>query len=112
MIRIGGIVLCGGHSKRMGQSKAWLPFGKERMLQRVVRILGAVVQPVIVVAAPNQDLPGLSTTVSVVARRHARPWAVGRIGHRVGRTQRRVRCRVFIKLRCAIFAIGFRDADG
>jgi molybdenum cofactor guanylyltransferase len=66
MDRIGGIVLCGGHSKRMGQSKAWLPFGKERMLQRVVRILGAVVRPVVVVAATDQDLPGLPADVSVV----------------------------------------------
>jgi molybdenum cofactor guanylyltransferase len=66
MHHLGGIVLCGGHSRRMGRSKAWLPFGNERMLQRIVRILGTVVRPVIVVAAPDQDLPVLPVEVSVV----------------------------------------------
>ena len=56
---IAGIVLCGGQSKRMGKPKAWLPFGGELMLPRVVRILRTVVAPVVVVAAPDQDLPPL-----------------------------------------------------
>jgi molybdopterin-guanine dinucleotide biosynthesis protein A len=54
-----GIVLCGGKSSRMGRPKALLPFGPELMLQRVVRILSAVVSPVVVVAAPDQELPPL-----------------------------------------------------
>jgi molybdopterin-guanine dinucleotide biosynthesis protein A len=66
-MRIGGIVLCGGKSSRMGRPKAWLPFGEELMLPRVVRILGEVVEPIAVVAAPNQDLPPLPTSV-IVAR--------------------------------------------
>ena len=41
----------------MGVSKATLPFGAETMLQRVVRLLGNVVSPVIVVAAREQPLP-------------------------------------------------------
>ncbi len=57
----GGIVLCGGKSTRMGTSKALLPFGPETMLQRVVRLLGEVVAPIVVVAAPGQDLPLLPT---------------------------------------------------
>ena len=61
-----GIVLCGGQSRRMGQPKAWLPFGGERMLQRVVRILGEVVQPIVAVAAPGQDIPELPSQVHVV----------------------------------------------
>lgn len=52
----GGIVLAGGKSNRMGTSKALLPFGPETMLQRVVRILGTVVSPIVVVAAPAQEL--------------------------------------------------------
>jgi len=65
--RSGGIVLCGGRSTRMGTSKALLPFGTETMLQRVVRLLGGVVSPLVVVAAPGQDLPALPSGV-IVAR--------------------------------------------
>jgi molybdenum cofactor guanylyltransferase len=62
---VGGIVLCGGQSRRMGRPKAWLPFGPEVMLQRVVRLLGTVVGPIVVVAAPGQELPDLPETVLV-----------------------------------------------
>jgi molybdenum cofactor guanylyltransferase len=61
----GGIVLCGGKSTRMGSPKALLPFGSETMLQRVVRLLGGVVSPLVVVAAPAQDLPSLPASVVV-----------------------------------------------
>lgn len=63
--RAGGIVLCGGKSTRMGTSKALLPFGPETMLQRVIRILGGVVSPIVAVAAPEQELPALSRNVIV-----------------------------------------------
>src|SRR4051812_40881937 len=63
---VGGIVLCGGKSSRMGRPKAWLPFGGEVLLQRVVRVLGEVVDPVIVVAAPDQDVPPLLPGVGIV----------------------------------------------
>jgi molybdenum cofactor guanylyltransferase len=66
-MRAAGIVLCGGKSTRMGVSKATLPFGPETMLQRVVRLLGTVVSPVVVVAAPEQSLPKLLQGV-IVAR--------------------------------------------
>jgi molybdopterin-guanine dinucleotide biosynthesis protein A len=62
---IGGIVLCGGKSSRMGVAKATLPFGDESMLQRVVRLLGTVVSPIIVVAARDQPLPPLPDDVTV-----------------------------------------------
>ena len=61
----GGIVLCGGKSTRMGTPKAALPFGAETMLQRVVRLLGAVVSPIVVVAAREQSLPPLPDTISI-----------------------------------------------
>ncbi|MEO8257771.1 MAG: molybdenum cofactor guanylyltransferase [Acidobacteriota bacterium] len=61
----GGIILCGGKSTRMGSPKAWLPFGPETMLQRVVRLLGTVVSPLVAVAAPEQALPGLPAEVIV-----------------------------------------------
>ena len=64
-IRAAGIVLCGGKSTRMGTSKALLPFGSETMLQRVVRILGEVVAPMVIVAAADQGLPALPRDVIV-----------------------------------------------
>jgi molybdopterin-guanine dinucleotide biosynthesis protein A len=66
MTRVGGIVLCGGQSKRMGRPKAWLPIAGELMLPRVVRLLREVVSPVVVVAAPEQDLPPLPDDVQIV----------------------------------------------
>ncbi len=66
MTRVGGIVLCGGQSKRMGQPKAWLPIAGEIMLPRIVRLLGEVVAPMVVVAAPDQDLPALPDDVRIV----------------------------------------------
>lgn len=65
MTRAGGIVLCGGRSSRMGRPKAWLPFGNEVLLQRVVRILSEVVAPIVVVAAPNQSLPELPVHIRI-----------------------------------------------
>ena len=49
----------------MGTSKALLPFGPETMLQRVVRLLSEVVSPIVVVAAIDQDLPQLPSSVIV-----------------------------------------------
>src|SRR5207237_975704 len=66
MASVGGIVLCGGQSSRMGRPKAWLPFAGEIMLPRVVRLLREVVEPVVVVAAPDQDVPPLPAEVAVV----------------------------------------------
>lgn len=63
--RRGGIVLCGGKSTRMGSPKALLPFGPETMLQRVVRLLGGIVSPIVVVAAADQELPTLPREVIV-----------------------------------------------
>ncbi len=69
MNKTAGIVLCGGKSSRMGESKAWLPFAGEPMLCRVVRLLGEAVSPVVVVAGPEQDLPALPTGVAIVRDR-------------------------------------------
>jgi molybdopterin-guanine dinucleotide biosynthesis protein A len=66
LCKIGGIVLCGGQSKRMGRPKAWLPFAGELMLARVVRLLGEAVDPLVVVAAPEQDVPPLPGKVHIV----------------------------------------------
>jgi molybdenum cofactor guanylyltransferase len=62
----GGIILCGGHSTRMGQPKPWLQFGTELLLPRMVRLVSAAVQPVVVVAAAGQELPALPTRTIVI----------------------------------------------
>jgi molybdenum cofactor guanylyltransferase len=66
---VGGIVLCGGQSRRMGRSKATLPFGPEAMLVRVLRLLREVVAPCVVVAAPGQQLPPLPPDVQLIRDR-------------------------------------------
>ena len=63
---VGGVVLCGGKSSRMGRPKLSLPFGSELMLPRVVRIMSEVVLPIVVVAATGQDLPELPSNVRIV----------------------------------------------
>ena len=63
---VGGIVLCGGQSQRMGTAKAWLSFGAETLLQRVVRLLAEVVDPIVVAAARGQELPALPKDVHLV----------------------------------------------
>ena len=65
-MRVGGVVLCGGQSQRMGRPKAWLPFAGELMLPRVVRLLSEAVSPIVVVAAPDQEVPPLPSAVALV----------------------------------------------
>jgi molybdopterin-guanine dinucleotide biosynthesis protein A len=43
----------------MGRPKVWLRFGNEHLLQRVVRIVGGVVRPVVACAQRDQSLPPL-----------------------------------------------------
>jgi len=65
----GAIILCGGRSLRMGRDKALLPFGpQETLLQRVVRIVSAMIPPerIVCVAAARQELPTLPAAVRVV----------------------------------------------
>ncbi|GIS62218.1 MAG: hypothetical protein CM1200mP2_44430 [Planctomycetaceae bacterium] len=62
---VGGIVLCGGHSRRMGSPKFALPFGPISMLQHMVSRLGQSLDPVVVVAAPEQRLPDLPDEYSL-----------------------------------------------
>lgn len=70
-MRVAGVVLCGGASRRMGRAKATLPFGGELLLPRVVRLLTEVVAPCVVVAAPEQEVPALPAGVRVVRDRQS-----------------------------------------
>ncbi|RUL88769.1 molybdenum cofactor guanylyltransferase [Tautonia sociabilis] len=74
MTGLSAVVLCGGESRRMGRPKAWLPFGSELLLPRVVRLVGRVADPVVVVASPDQDLPPLPGNVNVLERRDPVPF--------------------------------------
>jgi molybdopterin-guanine dinucleotide biosynthesis protein A len=53
----------------MGRPKPSLPFGDEAMLARILRRLGEVVSPVVVAAAPGQQLPALPASVPIVRDR-------------------------------------------
>ncbi len=63
---VAGVILCGGRSSRMGQDKASLHLGERPFLFRVTQAAGAVVNPVVVVAAVGQRLPDLPVGVQVV----------------------------------------------
>jgi molybdopterin-guanine dinucleotide biosynthesis protein A len=54
----------------MGFPKPMLPFGPECVLQRVVRLLGAVTPEIVVAAGPQQELPDLPPGARVVRDRY------------------------------------------
>jgi molybdopterin-guanine dinucleotide biosynthesis protein A len=61
-----GVVLAGGRSARMGSPKAALEWHGSTLLRRAVGIVGRVVDgPVIVVTAPEQELPALPAGLEV-----------------------------------------------
>jgi molybdopterin-guanine dinucleotide biosynthesis protein A len=61
---IGGVVLAGGHSTRMGAAKAGLDWHGVPLIVHVVRaVAGATGGPVVVVAAAGQQLPDGLTVV-------------------------------------------------
>lgn len=56
---LSGIILAGGRSSRMGRPKALLPFDNEPLISHIVRRLQPIVDEIVVVAAPDQQLPSL-----------------------------------------------------
>jgi molybdopterin-guanine dinucleotide biosynthesis protein A len=68
-MRIGGIVLAGGRSERMGSSKAWLEWHGATLLEHVVGVVSEAVGdgPVVVVSAAGQELPGLPAQIRIVS---------------------------------------------
>jgi molybdopterin-guanine dinucleotide biosynthesis protein A len=57
------IILTGGKSSRMGRPKALLPFDDEPLIAHIVRALQSRFMDIVVVAAPEQDLPRLPVTL-------------------------------------------------
>ena len=67
MAHAAGIVLAGGRSSRMGSPKAALEWHGSTLLRRICGIVGRAVDgPVVVVRAPEQELPELPDGVEVV----------------------------------------------
>jgi molybdopterin-guanine dinucleotide biosynthesis protein A len=65
---VAGIVLAGGRSSRMGTAKAGLEWHRSTLLYRTCGVLQrALAGPVVVVAAPGQELPRLPHGVRLVA---------------------------------------------
>ena len=58
------IVLTGGKSSRMGQPKALLPFDGEPLIAHTVRLLQTTFADIVVVTAPDQELPPLPVMVT------------------------------------------------
>jgi molybdopterin-guanine dinucleotide biosynthesis protein A len=62
------IILAGGRSSRMGSPKAELEWHGSTLLRRVTGVLARVVDgPIIVVRAPDQELPDVAKRVELVA---------------------------------------------
>ena len=57
------VILAGGKSSRMGQAKALLPFAGEPLIVHTVRRLTQLFPDIVVVAAPEQELPSLPVTL-------------------------------------------------
>jgi molybdenum cofactor guanylyltransferase len=68
MAQTAAIVLAGGRSSRMGSPKAGLEWHGSTLLRRVTGLVARVVDgPVVVVRAPDQELPELDRRVELVA---------------------------------------------
>ena len=58
-----GVILSGGRNSRMGENKAFLRIGGERMIDRTVRLFQSVFQQVIIVAASPLDYLDQQATI-------------------------------------------------
>lgn len=76
-MRVGGVVLSGGGSRRMGSSKCQLRFGPETMLERVVRLISEVVSPIVVISSVGQELPPLASEIIVAHDTHPNAGPLG-----------------------------------
>lgn len=65
-MKLGGAVLCGGKSSRMGRPKGLLPWENEVLLQKIVRTVQQVCSPVVLVAAKDQEVPHVSKDVKIL----------------------------------------------
>lgn len=71
--RVGGILLAGGQSRRMGHSKLFLPLEGVPLIVRAYRALSAVAAPVRVIGAPEDAIELLARWVGDGVRHHCYP---------------------------------------
>lgn len=64
-MKTAGIVLCGGHSSRMGRAKALLPWRGRPVIAHVVDLLREATDEVVVVSSETLELPPLPAPVVV-----------------------------------------------
>jgi molybdenum cofactor guanylyltransferase len=57
------VILAGGKSSRMGQAKALLVFDQEPLIAHIARALKRMFAEIVVVAAPEQELPALPARI-------------------------------------------------
>ena len=62
-----GVILCGGHSSRMGHPKALLPFDDRPLLLRTLDTVSVVCSPIVISSSFGQDLPPIPPHIRVVA---------------------------------------------
>lgn len=79
MSSVTAIVLAGGKGDRLGRDKTLEPIGKDTMLQRVVDRLSLVCEDIVIVIAPGQRKPSLSTEARVAVDLYPGKGALGGI---------------------------------
>lgn len=63
---VAGALLCGGRSRRMGMSKAWLPWQDSWAVVEIGLVLAEQCEPVLLSKAPGQSLPSMPHTWRIV----------------------------------------------
>ena len=71
--QVSGVVLAGGRSRRFGRDKLAEPVGAHPLLHHPILALADVCDEVVVVLAPDVDVPPLPTGVDVSIARDAEP---------------------------------------
>lgn len=66
-VQLGGVILVGGKSRRMGRDKASLPWGEASLLEHLIGGVQQAAEPVVIVAAPGQALPAMSWSENTLA---------------------------------------------
>lgn len=64
-MKTGGIILAGGKGRRLGREKAWVELGGSSLIQRAVSNLEFLNSEIVIVKAPEGELPPISARVNL-----------------------------------------------